>query len=1254
MSLLARHRAGPVQVLTLAALGAVVGCDGCGGPGADAGPTAVLTMQAVGGTTLEADGVSTKTVNVTAFDGSSPDTSEVSITAPSGTLSSDEGSLDGDTLKVSSDTGAFSFQYMCDADATGQVTISATNANTTQQIAINCVAPQGQPLLTLDIPQLCSSLPADGDTTCEITATFESITNAGQRAPRVGEGLVASVVAATLEADENTPPGTPASDLFYLAPDAGIAPSQQLALLTDDNGQASFHVRGKLDELVAIEINVSAPSVTGPDGTPVNTGTIVRTSVFESSAGVTVTATPQQIAGAANSTSTIHVDVINPFGQPAADEMVQVTVPENAGASIEFGGVIAPTDGAVLDVTLDAAGGADITFTPPVLSGEVIEIPVNVTYTPIDTLPAVNGSVVVTVLPPDALIVNVIAEPDTINSTDNEASVITVRAQRFNNGALTDVSGATVDFEVQSSDTERVGFGNRVGASTDLSVTSSATTDASGAATVTVSTQNDRVRGPAGIDVMVTAGSDTVERSVEIVVEREPILQSIVFMSANPDQIAVRGSAYPTSSEVSFRVLDDLNNPMPNVAVSFNTNGTADPAASVVPFGFTDGGGNVSTVLAAGTEAGPISIVARAQFAGIQLVAESTPIAVTGGLPSFANSYVVCDGSVYLPPFSANCTAVLADRFTNFTPSGLQVQFRSEGGNITPNNATGAQGGVGASFASGPPGSASTSLLDNTGGSWSHGLALPFSPLDLVDSASFSSADCFDADSTAASRCNIVGMCNEAGNSIFCPLPPDFAGNDCWDNLEAGALRPDEGFSAALLADPAVSGMNAAAIYDMLHYESGEPAIERPAVVYNDPTNPNHAAMRAVVDRYLANQRSCGFETACLTGVPGGLEWLTGDECGVAMGCLDFNPQTRCPSDGLLTVTAIARGEESFTDLNGNGILDYDDVNGNGRHDRGEPITEMPGQVLEFHDVVVDMPEPTLDKNDNCYYDDYEDVPRLLTWDKVRLGDQFNDEDGDGLYGYTDAVTGERRLTNELWDRDKQIFFQTHMLQLEGGPYFEYGQPCSAPGPVTCDWPSDGSRTGTCEEYGPGVYLAQDCIPGQGDTIDFGETFDLSYRFVDGNGNCFSPGLAADTHVFDNFQLQVSGQTEADIGLTECGLGAGRNNNQPWCEDVPGIGGALTNLTVTADCLFDIIYFNEFRTSYMSIHLHGTGTAEDLISRDFFWTVDCPFCGDGFLEGVEECDDGNFDSTDGCGGCEIQAGFTCDTLQEPTVCTPIP
>src|SRR5262249_35545480 len=66
------------------------------------------------------------------------------------------------------------------------------------------------------------------------------------------------------------------------------------------------------------------------------------------------------------------------------------------------------------------------------------------------------------------------------------------------------------------------------------------------------------------------------------------------------------------------------------------------------------------------------------------------------------------------------------------------------------------------------------------------------------------------------------------------------------------------------------------------------------------------------IDNYFAEHRSCGFPVSCLIGDLAhqfGVPNFPGDECPVALGCLDYSNGTQCPQDGLMTVIASTRGE---------------------------------------------------------------------------------------------------------------------------------------------------------------------------------------------------------------------------------------------------------------------------------------------------------------------------------------------------------
>lgn len=1237
---------------SLALFGA--GCDGCGGePPPTGSPTLVVSPR--NGPTLAADGTSTKSVEVLARDAEGgPDNSELTVTVDGGDLLSDVGSVDGGTLTATPTDGTLVFEYRCPADALGQYTVTATNSSGSASANITCVAPSGRTVLRLvdaEAQNSCSLLQATGASSCQITAVVETVLDSdGSATPLEGLVLSAAVVESTL-LGAGAAPDTPASTDNVLAESADETFQQsELTLTTDENGEATFFVHSvALNELAEYQIEVSG---TAPDSSVLSETATVEILPFENNAAVRITPAALSMGGGDTATLTIEAD--NLLGNPADGASVNVRVAETTGATVSTGGGTPDTS---VVVVLDADGVGTIEFAAPDVNDELIVL-VTAEYLPADDLAALSATSEVTVLPDGSLVVNATATPATIRSDDNTTTTINVTVERIESGTLVNVGGAVVDFEVQSSDLERVTFGSRNAPAGPID--QQTTTD--GVATSsTIASTNDRVLGPATIEVRVTYDDDdnagtpplTDLLSVTIDVDRDPILQSLVFQSATPPAIGVAGGAYPTSSVLSFKVLDDLNQPLPGATMRFRTNATADPDATVVPTAFTDAQGVASTVLSSGTQAGPISVVATASFQGRTLVVESLPVAVTAGLPSFANSYLVCEEEdlVQSPgPFTATCTAQLADRFTNRVPAGLPVQFRAEGGNIDAAVITGAQGAAPASFQTGQPGASAASLLSAYGDSWSYGAVIPMAG-DLGTGTNYLASDaaaCFDGGvlETDGFRCDLVKMCTEAlnttpTNDVYCPLKFEDDGTGCWERLEAAAVSGDENdLTQAFLDDAGMTRAEAAAALSPANFT---------AQTYFAGTGAVADRVRAIIRAHIENMGRCGPLTACILGKRNGVPFVSGDECPVNLGCMDFSAATKCPQDGALTLTAWFRGEESFTDINGNGVLDYDDVDGNGRHDPGEPILEsVDGTEVPFNDVVVDMSEPYLDKNDNCSFDDLRGSLRLSTYDAIRHTDQFSDESGDGDFGYVPTAGGTAKFRNGQWDRDKQVFVNERILALNGPARLDVGVTCSAAEvgtELTCPWGA--GQTVSCEPIrGGGAGILRGCYPTPADTLDDGDFFQLAYMYTDAHGNCYSPGFdhAMGLGFRTDRRLNVSGEIDVSpLGRGACGLGgAGVLREREWCTDASDLGAEHAIMSVQVEC---DERFGRDRLASLEIVLDNdpswrasTGGDDPGVIREDYITFDtlCPFCGDGVTLDPEECDASDPLNTLPCdANCEI-------------------
>jgi hypothetical protein len=131
-----------------------------------------------------------------------------------------------------------------------------------------------------------------------------------------------------------------------------------------------------------------------------------------------------------------------------------------------------------------------------------------------------------------------------------------------------------------------------------------------------------------------------------------------------------------------------------------------------------------------------------------------------------------------------------------------------------------------------------------------------------------------------------------------------------------------------------------------------------------------------------------------------------GGEFSVQHGLDDCGVRTHNPRDGLVTVIAVAYGEEGFVDLNGNGV-----------HDAGEPY--------------IDMGEPYVDVNDNGVYDG-PGSPALAGTPYANVGEPFVDVNQNGAY---DGPNGSWDANGVIWAETRILYtdFPT-VLTLAGTP----------------------------------------------------------------------------------------------------------------------------------------------------------------------------------------------------------------------------
>mgnify|MGYP000391823967 FL=1 len=1109
------------------------------------------------------------------------DNSDMSIDVSAGEVAATSADFEAGagarTLTLTPAGGSAEFRFRCDVGQPGTVTLNISNANSSFSEDIDCQEPTGTPIIIVDSDE-CDDLAADGQSRCAVNVQLSYSADY----PAAGETVQANV--GTVTAINGTDVD---DDVLATTADPATGMASSVSVVSDDTGIATFYVGSPevlLEQTMEISIVVGGATET----------ITVTLDPFVNRSELTFAPTAVQING--GGTANVVLNVTSPSGD----------VPATTTATTEAGGILSSdrvkltVQGNNDDVTLASAQGVNEDGSVAATSGSEIvvgtdengEIPVSIetsvvddsktvtilaSYRPIDSLDPLTQVLDVLIQPEGTLQLNGTVSPLVIKSDEAESATVSVEVSL--DGAVR--PGATVVFTPANGDGERIGFGTYP----DLESSVTVTTDADGAASVDVSARNDLVRGPATIVASVSYddGTDVREAYAEITVEieREPVLQSLVFLQSNPSVIGVRGGAIQSSSVLSFQVLDDNNDPVPGVVVEFDVNTTASPGASVsAASAITAADGTVSIVLSAGTQAGPITVVATATLNDDVLQVESGPVAVIGGLPTFGNSYLNCDTeNIYQRGgFTTECTVALVDRFTDISTLEQVVHFRAEGGNITPAVTT-EEGFAVATFTTGEPG-----IVRHDAPGFSEGLIIPYLESELLapndhndNNRFFAPENCFDGRSHTA--CDLIEMCDDTevgqeDNLFFCPLAVEDDGTGCWEPI-AAAMKTYEDFLEA------------------------NPAFE--LTPFNYATN---TQFKAAVDGVVAVHENCGYALPCLTGQGTMFPFLSRPlTCKSALGCFDFDYTTPCPQNGLRTILASTRGEESFVDTNGNGVFDYDDVNENNTHDPGEPSEPW-----------VDMPEPFLDKNGNCSRNDFTNHPRMTTIEAFTNTDLFSDEDGSGTFGYQDPVSGETTEANGKWDRDKEIFFQAHMVALNGTPAdsIRYGEPCNpdsadASGRIICDAICDSedlatcglpsaSDTGFCREVTPGVFLSQECTDLKFNTpLEHRQEFSFTIVFADDNGNMYSPGFGGDFSVDSNLVL-VDGDTQAALSetypLTVDTFGSGaRNPERPWCEDFPVLGAPTFDVTVSLDCLLITLPINEPPTVTVNLSAGGESVA---------------------------------------------------------------
>jgi hypothetical protein len=1119
-----------VLVATLTAGAAFTGCN-CAAPPAEPVGRASLIAHFTAGNTVPSDGQTKLEFTLTALNKNhAADLNPITITAPPGKgflAKHGDTNVKPDTLTVTpSAQGSLDVDFLCTTNLDETVPVTATNTDASATVVVTCTAPQGQLVINVDDTD-CTSTPAstppghgplvsDGQSSCTLKLDVHTNAN-GVNIPFTANVTVKVQSAAVL--DPTTQPNS-----NVLAPDTTTTTGQQQLVLTPDaTGKTSFvFLAPNVAETATLEIDASTVSVTHD----------VVVGSFTNQGSLTINPPTANVTG--GNPVTLTVIAVDAHGNPAAGGTVNFTVTQagcNATTATSCANVGGAASGTLtLDATGSTAGTKNVTIATVAVTAPTA-ITFKATFDP-GVGSAISSSATITANEAGALVLNVSPSPATLKSTDPTQTSTTLTVSFTKDSAA--VPGGTVECVIPTQSTALIEFSS--GNKTDQTIS---TFDATGNATLAVQVvppapgQEPVPTSTASVICTGTSGTTTTTPAqVNIPITRDPLLQNIIFVGVNPTTVlGVQGSNLPATATVQFQLLDDTGKPIPNVTVSFSKNATADPGISVLPSAVSDATGSVQTVLSTGTSPGPVTVIAEATVtdsAGTPILdangfpvhkfAQSAAIPIVGFLPSFETSSFDCAAPASFAPYTATCTARLVDRFSNAVPKQV-VQFLAEAGGTVPDVSTDDNGFAQITI----KGTDEFRPQADVSG-WSYGAVVPLHAGDLTADANFTQADinaCFDGNS--ATPCNLLKLCNDPLLAVFCPLPNFSQCQTEANNIVSVLTNPPPAFKVA-----------------------------------------TDATTAAQVAEYVAHTHDCGFPLSCLVGIPGGagLDATDGDQCPVSLGCMDFDPTTPCQQDDLRSLTAATRGAEAFTDTNGNGRFDFTDLNHDGIMEQNEAA---PACANCTNEPFVDLPEPFLDRNDNCSRDDFTNVSRFDTRPilKVENTDQFVDVDGNQVFGFT--VGSAVQTTNGVWDPDTQIFHTAHVLELTG-QQLKTGELCGNPGGNhVCQ---DGS-THLCEEQKPGFALAACPARTLAPPSVTQESIDFTWR--DENGNCPSPGFASSATVTSSGPITVVGDVAVTLDQGLCGFAEASNPTLPFCSSVTDFGGnplgsPHLSLQIAANC----------------------------------------------------------------------------------------
>lgn len=167
-----------------------------------------------------------------------------------------------------------------------------------------------------------------------------------------------------------------------------------------------------------------------------------------------------------------------------------------------------------------------------------------------------------------------------------------------------------------------------------------------------------------------------------------PIASSIAFVSASPETIYLKGSGFIATAQVTFKVVDVSNNPLPGQSVAMSattyTGGLTLDGVSTPVTKTSDSNGLVAVLVNSGTVPTPVRV--KATLVSSAVTTSSSNLSIAVGLPTQA-AFSLSQRTVNIEGFNVDgtpntYTVIASDRMGNPVPAGTSINFVSEGGQV--------------------------------------------------------------------------------------------------------------------------------------------------------------------------------------------------------------------------------------------------------------------------------------------------------------------------------------------------------------------------------------------------------------------------------------------------------------------------------------------------------------------------------------------------------------------------------------------